>query len=104
MDLLAHRCNVSARKLQRLFREHVGLPAKVLARIFRFQHVFRVAESVPPPEWAEIALECGYVDQAHLIRDFRELGGQPPTALLAAESDLAESFLQAKRLSHFSNP
>jgi transcriptional regulator GlxA family with amidase domain len=104
IDRVASQCNVTARKLQRLFREHVGLPPKVLARIFRFQHIFRVAESACPTEWTQVALECGYVDQAHLIRDFRDFAGQTPAALLRAESDLAEVFLRARRVSHFSNP
>jgi AraC-like DNA-binding protein len=103
MDRLAGLCNVSPRKLQRLFREHVGLPPKVLSRIFRFQHVFKVAPCSSPREWAQVALKCGYVDQAHLIRDFREFAGQPPAALLSAESDLAEMFLRARRMSDFSN-
>jgi AraC-like DNA-binding protein len=34
---------------------------------------------------AELATECGYYDQAHLAREFRDLAGCPPSALLAEE-------------------
>ena len=64
------------------FREHVGLPPKQLARIVRFH---RAAKMVQPGRmgcWTEIALKCGYYDQAHFNRDFREFAGATPGAYL----------------------
>lgn len=50
-----------------------------------------------------IAVECGYYDQAHLIRDFSQFAGQTPAVLLAERSALTESFTRKTRMSDFSN-
>jgi AraC-like DNA-binding protein len=97
IERLAEEANLSRRQLERRFLLEVGLRPKVFARIIRFQNVFQAYES--ERDWVTVAHDCGYYDQAHLIQDFRELAGEPPTKLLARESDLAHAFLQA---SHFS--
>ena len=50
---------------------------KLLARILRFQRAVGLMEQ--PLGWAEIALACGYYDQAHLIRDFKQFAGSSPS-------------------------
>jgi transcriptional regulator GlxA family with amidase domain len=57
----------------------------------RFQRVFQAMEQ-GPTGWVEVAVDCGYYDQAHLIRDFREFTGKPPTALEDGEIELAREF------------
>jgi AraC-like DNA-binding protein len=74
----------SRRHLAARFREEVGLAPKVFGRILRFR---RAAAELARPDGrslAEIALDCGYYDQAHLNRDFREFSGRSPTELIAA--------------------
>ena len=52
---------------------------------------------------ASVALDCGYYDQSHLVRDVRAFAGGTPVALRAAlDGELAEYFLRARRTSHFS--
>jgi AraC-like DNA-binding protein len=74
----------SRRHLAARFRTEVGLAPKVFGRILRFRRA--AAELVRPDgrSLAEIALDCGYYDQAHLNRDFREFSGRTPTELMAA--------------------
>jgi AraC-like DNA-binding protein len=74
----------SRRHLAARFREHVGLAPKAFGRVLRFRHA--AAELVRPDgrSLAEIALDCGYYDQAHLNRDFREFSGRSPLELMAA--------------------
>jgi hypothetical protein len=45
--------------------------------------------------------DCGYYDQAHLLRDFRELAGSPPSRLLGSEGALARAFVDPARLARF---
>ena len=66
------------------FREQVGLAPKPFARILRFRHAARELVRPDGRSLAEIALDCGYYDQAHLNRDFREFSGRSPTELMAA--------------------
>ncbi|HSE26011.1 MAG TPA: AraC family transcriptional regulator [Pyrinomonadaceae bacterium] len=102
VDHLAQDAGISCRQLERRFLQGVGLGPKVLSRILRFQQVFQAVERADN-SWAAVALECGYYDQAHLIRDFNQFAGQSPKALLAEFSPLTESFTRKSRTSHFSN-
>jgi len=81
---LCDELGVSARHLTRRFGAQVGLPPKAVARQLRFAAVRRrLEEPGGDRSWTEIALSAGYFDQAHLIRDFRELAGITPTEFIA---------------------
>ena len=72
----------SRRRLAGQFNEHAGMTPKALARLVRFRHAERLLRAPGHRSVASIALTCGYCDQAHLNRDFRELAGCSPTAYL----------------------
>jgi AraC-like DNA-binding protein len=80
---------VSRRHLERRFRDEVGLGAKHIARIARVHHALRVMKTHTSFSGADIAAHCGYTDQAHLIRECRELTGTTPTRLTMTETTLA---------------
>lgn len=96
VDQLASDAGVSSRQLERRFLQEVGIGPKLLARIVRFQQVFRAVDR-SSPAWAEVAIECGYYDQAHLIRDFHQFARQTPAVLFASQSALTESFTRKTR-------
>jgi AraC-like DNA-binding protein len=102
VDQLASSAGVSSRQLERRFLQEVGVGPKLLARIVRFQQVFRAVDQLNPA-WATVAVECGYYDQAHLIRDFNQFAQQTPAVLFASQSALTESFTRKTRTSDFSN-
>jgi AraC-like DNA-binding protein len=76
----ADRLGWTPRRLGREFAERVGLAPKRFARVRRFQRVVRVAAGSASPDWARLAAEHGYHDQAHLIHDFRALAATTPGA------------------------
>lgn len=98
---VAVRVGLSTRQLERRFREEIGMGPKLFCRMQRFQRVFRAMED-PGANWLTAALECGYYDQSHLIRDFRDFAGDTPAAILSSDTDLAAQFLQYRPVSHLS--
>ena len=102
IDTLALDAGISSRQLERKFLAEIGVGPKLLSRILRFQQVFRAVDT-NETSWPVIALDCGYYDQAHLIRDFRQFAQQTPSVLFAEQSSLTESFTRKARTSNFSN-
>lgn len=100
---LARDFGMSARHLERRFSAAVGLSPKVYSRILRFNRVFRYLEN-PRRNWAQTAAECGYYDQAYLIRECQALAGTTPRILLAEDGDLARQFYRRFGVSHSYNP
>ena len=86
---LAAKVGWSARYLQRQLLSETGLTPRSAARVIRFDRARRrpqrAAWTGRPPSLARLAAGCGYYDQAHLAREFRELAGCPPSTWLAEE-------------------
>lgn len=92
---LARALGVTPRTLQRRFAAATALSPKQLARIVRFQRVF-AAWRADPMSLSRVALECGYFDQSHLVRDFRDFAGAPPAGFLAALPAFTAFFTSAR--------
>lgn len=75
----------SRQHLTRRFRDEFGTTPKVMARILRFGRAVRMIESGHRPSLAEVAMACGYSDQAHMTKDFGDLAGWTPGRLLEGE-------------------
>jgi len=84
---LAEELGWSHRRLIARFRDYIGLPPKALARVIRFSRAVELLGGSPGPTLAAVAYDCGYFDQAHMNRDFRELGGTTPATLVARCTD-----------------
>jgi AraC-like DNA-binding protein len=76
---IAAEIGCSRRHLISRFREQVGVTPKLLARILRFERAVALVDAGTEMGWAEIAQACGYYDQAHMIRDFNQFAGSPPS-------------------------
>lgn len=81
----------ATRQMQRLFAEHVGVPPRKLASIFRFRRVFDAIERPEAPGWVEAALAAGYFDQPQMARDFRRFLGCTATAWAREKAGLAHA-------------
>jgi AraC-like DNA-binding protein len=79
VDDLVDRTGIGKRSLQRMFNEYVGVSPKWVIRRYRLHELVERFNSNDEPRWADLALELGYFDQAHLINDFRSITGYSPT-------------------------
>lgn len=97
VDHLAARLQTTRRRLERRFLNAVGLGPKRFARIARFHHALTAMERRHGQGWAEIALDTGYYDQAHFIREFKEFTGLTPSAYFPAQQPLSDFFARKHR-------
>jgi AraC-like DNA-binding protein len=75
---VASELGVSARQLQRRINNAVGYGPKMLQRVLRFRRL----QALPPAPLAELALDAGYADQAHMTAEVTELAGVSPVRFL----------------------
>ena len=79
LDHVADQCGLSVRQFRRVCLAETGLSPKFLARVLRFRYAL---SRLPHGAGADLALDCGYYDQAHLINEFREFAGRTPASML----------------------
>jgi AraC-like DNA-binding protein len=82
VEHLLDRWRLSKRPLQQLFNEYVGVGPKWVINRYRLHEVIERMAAQGPVSWTELALELGYFDQAHFIRDFKALVGCSPAAYM----------------------
>lgn len=76
---LAAELGWSRKRIVARFRDEIGLPPKAAARLLRFERARELAGTMP---WGELAFECGFSDQPHLIAEFRRITGRTPETFL----------------------
>ncbi len=95
IDAIARQVGITRRHLERRFRDEVGLGAKSIARIRRVHAALAMMRARPMLSGAEIAVDCGYSDQAHLIHECKTLTGRTPARLMTSERSLAALMREA---------
>ncbi len=80
---LVDAIGISSRRFIQLFSAQVGLTPKLFCRVLRFQQVVQGIGGTGEVELADLALDCGYFDQAHFVHDFKAFSGISPTEYLA---------------------
>jgi len=78
IDQAATLAGLSTRQFERKAHEQLGYSPKFFARLIRFSQAYRLKVNHPQHPWTAIAYQCGYYDQMHLIRDFKEFTASTP--------------------------
>ena len=95
---LARTLGWTRRRLERAFARELGVRPKLFARIVRLNAALSGLEAGERASTVDTALDAGYFDQAHLLRDFRALAGRGPRSPRAADGELARHFTDPARL------
>lgn len=95
---LCARAGLGTRTLQRMFLQHAGVPPTWVLRRYRLLDAAEAVREGQPVEWAALAADLGYADQAHLIRDFRAATGQTPAAYAQSQRTAASTGARPGRL------
>ena len=86
VDRLADKAGISNRQLVRRFDKSIGLSPKEFIRISKFIGSLDMMNYTKGKSLTDVAIDCGYYDQAHFIHDFREFSGMTPTDYLASSN------------------
>jgi AraC-like DNA-binding protein len=81
---LSRDLSCSRKTLIQRFHAQIGLSPKAVANILRFTHAVERIRAADEESWADLAIACGYYDQAHFNRDFRRYSGRTPRDFQAA--------------------
>lgn len=84
---LAGMIGITQKHLISQFEKVVGLRPKSFARVCKFQKVINLIEQQNEIEWSAVALDCGYYDQAHFIKEFHAFSGLNPSTYLEHRGD-----------------
>jgi AraC-like DNA-binding protein len=78
VEALVAKCGLNNRALQRLFQHYVGVGPKWVIKRYRIHEAVAQLQSGAPLRLSQLALDLGYFDQSHFIREFTRLVGKPP--------------------------
>ena len=73
--------NMSMRNFERNFKEQLGVSPKEYAKLLRYENAIRSKAKDSKKSWTTISYECGYFDQAHMLKDFYQFAGFGPKEL-----------------------
>lgn len=94
---LSNKLLISQRKLQREFKDILGISPKHYLRLVRINEVLRLINDNHMINLTHIAHHCGYFDQAHFIKDFKNITGQKPSIFMKD----SEQFISRPGLTHY---
>ncbi len=100
---LSHQLGRDYRHLERRFLSVVGLTPKFYCRVTRFVSVFHSLRANPADSWTVRALDSGYYDQAHFVKEFTAFTGTTPSRFLASPKYIAAMLTASPESEDLSN-
>ncbi len=98
IDDLVKKAYISNRQFERAFKDRMGVSPKFYSRLVRFGKAWLLKENNSNMTWTQVAYECNYFDQMHLIRDFKVFADTNPKEI--SDSFEKQPFLLVKRIFH----
>jgi AraC-like DNA-binding protein len=92
IDRLAQTACLGYKQFKRIFAGYVGANPKDFLRVVRFQKALHTLQIQPRITLTQLAYECGYYDQAHFIRDFKQFSGYTPAEYMAVCNPYSDLF------------
>ncbi len=92
VQMAAESC-LSVSRLERRFTQRIGISPKLFARTHRFYQAFGLKDRHPDLDWLSVALQTGYSDYQHLVKDFKQFAGSTPVSLLEDQANAPERIL-----------
>lgn len=93
---LAYEANMSMRSFELKFTRQVGLPPKLFARITRFNYALLMKIQDSSKNWTDISHKCGYYDQMHFIKEFKQFAGDTPVNFYKETPLPEENYIQVR--------
>lgn len=91
-NMASHAC-LSISQFERRFIQLTGITPKLFTRINRFYKAYQLKDQNPKMDWLRIAIEAGYYDYQHLVKDFKQFSNVTPHSLLDAQAQSPERIL-----------
>jgi len=90
LEKMAGDACLSISQFERRFIQQMGISPKLFLRINRFHRAYKLKEQLPDTDWLSIALNTGYYDYQHLVKDFKQFSSSTPQSLLLAQANAPE--------------
>lgn len=93
IEKMADLACLSISQFERRFTQQLGITPKLYARINRFNQAYQIKEKNPDTDWLSVALQTGYHDYQHLVKDFKQFSYSTPHSLLMEQANAPEKYL-----------
>ena len=103
LDWLASQACLSNRQFERKSKDYIGVSPNTYSRIVRFHQSFLLYQYNPKLDWLSIAMECGYYDYQHLVKDYKDFVCATPSEFFLKNSKSLEKVLGLDTKSHDKN-